>query len=91
MAEKVESQDPKQIADDARLEQALQTIKDVLWRFEDNCDGRRGVYEIIGCLVEDLILEGVCAACIEETVNSVFDATGVDTVTHKGDQDSIYH
>ena len=76
--------------DDVRLETSLQTIKDVLWRFEDACEGRRSVYDVLGCLVEDLIQEGVCAACINETVNLVFDAVGADPERHR-DEESVYH
>ncbi|XOV86704.1 MAG: hypothetical protein ACFHX7_17250 [Pseudomonadota bacterium] len=81
----------KTMADDVRLEDALQTIKDILWRFEENCEGRRAVYEVLGCLVEDLTVEGVCPACIAGTMTAVFDAMGVDTKVHVEDDDSVFH
>ncbi len=80
-----------QVGDDVRLEVALQTIKDVLWRFEENCEGRRGVYEVLGCLIEDLTQEGICPACISETMSAVFDAVGVDVTVHREDDESVLH
>ena len=77
-------------ADEVRLDSALQTIKDVIWRFEDACEGRRSVYDVVGCLVEELVREGVCPACIDETVKAAFDALSVDATQHK-DDDSVFH
>lgn len=84
------SEEAQDSADEIRLESALQTIKDVIWRFEDACEGRRSVYDIMGYLVEDLVKEGVCGACIRETVQDVFDAAGIDPVKHR-DDGSVYH
>lgn len=78
-------------ADEARVEFALSTIKDVLWRLEESCEGRRNVYEVLGYLLEDLIREGICPACINETMNAVFEATGADLDNHREDEGSVYH
>ncbi len=91
MSREIEPEEVKQYGDDARLELALQTIKDVLWRYEEGCEGRHTLYEVIACLLEDLIREGICSACINEVVSSVFDVTGADPVNHNDDEESVYH
>ncbi len=77
--------------DDVHLEIALQTIKDVLWRYEESSEGRRSLYEVLGCLMEDLVREGICAACINDTLKDVFDAVGADLENHRDDEGSVYH
>lgn len=78
-------------ADDARVELALSNIKDVLWRLEESSEGRRNVYEVLGYLIEDLIREGICPACVNETLSAVFEATGADLDNHREDEGSVYH
>ena len=84
------SDETKNAEDEIRLDIAVRTIQDVMWRFEDSCEGRRSIYDLMGCLLEDLIREGVCAACMDETLNAAFDASGVDVTQHK-DDDSVFH
>ena len=54
--------------DDVRCEATLQTLEDVLWRFNESNEGTLGVYDVLGFLVEDLVKEGFCAACVSESV-----------------------
>lgn len=78
--------------DDIRLELALQVIKDVIWRFEEASEGRRAMYEVLGCLIEDLVTsEGACPACINETVHMVFQGIGANVDEHLDNQGSTYH
>ena len=58
----------KQVRDDARCDMAVQTLKDVLWRFEETAEGTYSIYDLIGYVVEDLVKEGCCAACINESL-----------------------
>ena len=69
--------------DDVRCEAALQTLEDVLWRFNESNEGTLAVYDVLGFLVEDLIKEGFCAACVKESVNAAFERTGVDLNRHR--------
>jgi hypothetical protein len=48
--------------DDIRCEATLQTMEDVLWRFNESNEGTLAVYDVLGFLIEDLIKEGFCAA-----------------------------
>jgi hypothetical protein len=78
--------------DEARCEASLQTLKDVLWRFEETDEGTYSIYDLIGYLVEDLVKEGCCAACIQETVAGAFDHLGVDVNEHRPDEgDAVLH
>ena len=72
--------------DDVRCEAALQTLEDVLWRFNETNEGTLAVYDVLGFLVEDLIKEGFCAACVRETVTAALERTGVDLNTHREDE-----
>ena len=86
-----ETDEQVQRDDDVRLEAALLTIKDIMWRFEEVSEGRRSAYEIVGCLIEDLVREGLCPACISESVANIFQGMGVDPTVHIEDQGSTYH
>ncbi|MBD3647019.1 MAG: hypothetical protein HUJ31_06090 [Pseudomonadales bacterium] len=91
MSDPTDSGELKEHGDDARQDLALQSIRDILWRFEEACEGRRSVYDVLGFLFEDLIHEGVCPACINELVTSVFNATGANPMQHKDEGPSGYH
>lgn len=73
--------------DDVRCEAALQTLEDVLWRFNETNEGTLAVYDVLGFLVEDLIKEGFCAACVNETVQAALERTGVDLTQHREEED----
>lgn len=84
-------EDLKQERDDARCETALQTIKDVLWRFDEASEGTRSVYDIVGYLLEDMVNEGFCPACLNEMLTQTFTSTGADPTNHIDDAGSVYH
>lgn len=81
----------KQLRDDARCDVALQTLKDVLWRFDEMGEGSYSLYDVLGYLVEDMIREGSCAACISESLAAVYKELAVDPSEHRGDGDAVYH
>jgi hypothetical protein len=81
----------KQIADEARLDTVLQTIKDILFRFDEQSEGSYTLYDVIGYMAEDLVNEGCCATCIKEAVEQAFEQAGVDTTQHRQDGDAVYH
>ncbi len=80
-----------QLRDDARCEAAVQTMKDVLWRFEEMSEGGYSIYDVLGYLLEDLVEGGCCAACIHEALASVCKEQGVDLKVHRPDEDAVYH
>ena len=79
------------LRDDARCEAAVQTLKDVLWRFDEMSEGTYTLYDLLGYLLEDLVREGCCAACIDETVSAVYKEVGVDPGVHRQDDEAVYH
>ena len=73
--------------DDVRCEAALSTLEDVLWRFIETNEGTLAVYDVLNFLTEDLIKEGFCAACVNETVKTALERTGVDLSTHREEEE----
>ena len=55
-------EESRQERDDVRCDSALQTMQDVLWRFNESNEGTLTAYDVIGFLVEDLVQSGFCAA-----------------------------
>lgn len=85
------NEEQQRLRDDIRCEAALQTLKDVLWRFEDSSEGGYTLYDLLGYLLEDLIREGCCPACINGAVNLVYKEVGVDPEVHRQDDEAVYH
>jgi len=81
----------ERLRDDVRCEIAVQTLKDMLWRFDEMSEGTYSLYDLVGYLLEDLVREGCCPACINETVSSVYKEVGVDPSIHRGDDEAVYH
>ncbi|MFU8816247.1 MAG: hypothetical protein ACNA7W_12930 [Pseudomonadales bacterium] len=81
-------EEQRQQRDDVRCDAALQTIQDVLWRFNETNEGTLSAYDLMGFLVEDLVQSGFCAACISETVEAAFERSKANRVEHKADDGS---
>tara|TARA_A100001037_G_scaffold291841_1_gene306360 strand:+ start:8216 stop:8476 length:261 start_codon:yes stop_codon:yes gene_type:complete len=78
----MEDDEIQRARDDVRCEMAVQTILDVLRRFEEINDGAYSVYDLVGYVVEDLVRDGCCAACFSETITAVFQEVGADPTVH---------
>ena len=87
----MEDEKGKQERDDLRCEAAVQTIKDILWRFEESHEGTRSTYDIIGFVIEDVLKEGFCGACMNEAITAAFNSSGVDPTIHKEDDSAVFH
>ena len=81
----------KQARDDARCQAAVQTLKDVLWRFDETAEGNYSLYDIVSYVIEDLVAEGCCAACLNESVAAAFEQSGADPFEHKPDDEAVLH
>jgi hypothetical protein len=77
----------RQQRDDVRCDAALQTLQDVLWRFNEANEGTLTAYDVIGYLIEDLIAAGFCAACISESVEAAFERAQADRMEHKAEDE----
>jgi len=82
-------EEQKQQRDDIRCDASLQTIEDVLWRFNEASEGTLSVYDLLGFLVEDLVKEGFCAACINESVAAAFNRSEADLQQHRNDDGNV--
>ena len=80
----------KQARDESRCEAAIQTIKDVMWRFEEMNEGSYTLYDLIGYVMEDLVREGFCAACITEATAAAFESIGASTAEHRTDEGTVH-
>ena len=87
----MDDEEQKRLRDDGRCEAAVQTLKDMLWRFDEMSEGSYTLYDLVGYLFEDLIREGCCAACIDETLASVYREVGADPKVHRQDDEDVYH
>lgn len=94
-ANRAESEQPSdeisKARDDARAQAAVQTMKDVLWRFDESSEGSYSVYDALSFLVEDLVAEGCCAACVQEALGAAFEQAGADPAEHKPDDGAVLH
>jgi hypothetical protein len=75
--------------DDIRCDTALQTLEDVLWRFNETNEGTLSVYDLLGFLVEDLVREGFCPACVDEAVSAGLERSGADPKQHRSDDGEV--
>ena len=72
--------------DDLRCDVILQSLEDMLWRFNEANEGTLAVYDVLGYLIEDLVKEGFCAACVGETLAAAIERTGEDAVKHREEE-----
>jgi hypothetical protein len=98
-ADVAEDEEQLRQRDDVRCEVALQTVEDVLWRFNESNEGTLSVYDLMGFMIEDLVKEGFCAACVNEVVSASLKRTGQDLSQHREEDvegvvrgpDDIFH
>lgn len=77
--------------DDIRCQSAVQTIVDVLMRFEETSEGSYTLYDLMSYAMEDLIREGYCAACFQEALQAACRDLGVDPTEHKPEGAGTVH
>lgn len=77
----------KQKRDEMRADFALQTVKDVLWRFNESNEGTLSVYDLLGYLLEDLVKEGFCPACVTEVIDEAWHRAGVNPNEHRAEEE----
>lgn len=85
-----EEEELKQLRDDIRCETTVQTLVDVLRRFEETNEGSYSLYDVIGYVVEDLVRDGCCAACVNDTLLAVYKDVGVDPALHIMDDSTVH-
>ena len=81
----------RKLLSDAHVDIALQTMKDVAFRFDEAGHEHYGLYDLLNFLVEDLVREGCCAVCIKEAVDAALTASGADLTEHVQDDKAVFH
>lgn len=92
----------QQMRDDVRCETTVRAIEDILWRFNEDHEDTVTVYDVIGLVMESLIKEGMCPACIAEAMDGAYDRAKADVNTHlnedeesrpvaKRSEDDVFH
>ena len=85
--------------DATRAELVAKLVEDALWRFNDDHEDTISVYDVLGAIVEDLMRDGLCPACLSAALNDAFERTDADRETHvtdadtprPGDQGGVFH
>jgi hypothetical protein len=82
----------KRHRDDARVQMTVQSVKDMLMRADEMGEGTYSSYDLVGYLLEEMIRDGACAACLTEILGSVVQELGVDPEVHRQEDDaSVFH
>lgn len=77
--------DLQEMRDGARIELALQAIKDIFWRFNEQGESDLSISDLLGCLMEELLREGFCPACMSELLQAACERTESDPAVHRGE------
>src|SRR5262245_57279243 len=67
-----ENEDERRMRDDVRSQTTARMVEDALWRFNEEHEDTLSVYDVLSMVVEDLVKEGMCAACINESIAEAF-------------------
>ena len=68
--------------DSTRAETVARMVEDAIWRFNEEHEETLAVYDLIGVVVEDLLAEGMCPACLATAVDEAFERVNADRDTH---------
>jgi hypothetical protein len=78
----MDDEEARRMRDDVRSQSVVRSVEDALWRFNEEHEETMSVYDVIGLVVEGLIAEGMCPACISESIQLSFEHAGVDPNEH---------
>lgn len=68
--------------DSTRAETVARLVEDAIWRFNEEHEETISVYDLLGMVVEDLLAEGMCPACVAGAVDDAFARVNADRDTH---------
>ncbi len=80
----------KRARDDARCQVAVQTLVDVLLRYEQLDEGTHTAYDVLSYAMEDLIREGLCAACLQDALVGACNQLNVDPGIHQSTEGTVH-
>ena len=58
--------------DSTRAETVARLVEDAIWRFNEEHEETISVYDLLGMVVEDLLAEGMCPACLAGAVDDAW-------------------
>ena len=85
-----DNDDTRRARDDARCQVAVQTLVDVLLRYEQLDEGTHTTYDVLSYAMEDLIREGLCAACLQDALLGACSQLNVDPGTHQSTDSTVH-
>ena len=62
----------REMRDATRADAVAKVVGDVLWRFNEEHEEAITVYDVIGMVVEDLIIQGMCPACLANAIDIAY-------------------
>ena len=68
--------------DATRAQTVARAVEDAIWRFNEEHEETISVYDLLGMVVEDLLAEGMCPACVADAVDDAFARVNADRDTH---------
>ncbi len=83
----MDDEEARRMRDDVRSQTVVRHVEDALWRYNEEHEETLSVYEVIGMVLEGLIAEGMCPACIAESVQFAFERASVDPAEHIAEDD----
>lgn len=84
-----DDEDERRMRDDVRSQTTARMVEDALWRFNEEHEDTLSVYDVLGMVVEDLVKEGMCPACIGESIGEAFSRAGADPNVHVNEDDGL--
>ena len=79
----------REMRDATRADAVAKVVGDVLWRFNEEHEEAITVYDVIGMVVEDLIVQGMCPACLASAIDVAYANTNAARDVHITDDQAV--
>ena len=79
----------REMRDATRADAVAKVVGDVLWRFNEEHEEAITVYDVIGMVVEDLIVEGMCPACLANAIDIAYSNASAARDVHITDDQAV--
>ena len=79
----------REMRDATRADAVAKVVGDVLWRFNEEHEGAITLYDVVGMVVEDLIVEGMCPACLANAIDIAYSNAKASRDVHVTDDRAV--
>ena len=79
----------REMRDATRADAVAKVVGDVLWRFNEEHEEAITVYDVVGMVVEDLIVEGMCPACLANAIDKAYSNANASRDVHVTDDQAV--